>query len=345
MKFNLTLVSRTLIGALALSPVLAFAQGVIVPPPMPAGMAPAVAPAQGVSSAVPVAQKKETEIVEVNLSSASSSSPTSVVTPASQLQKPYSLPPVPLPTSTLSSPTSKSFTSSDIDAFEGLVVTPVSDSQLNRFVFPEPLEGLYFSEGAPLPQCSEEAAATDPCRPIFLNGKRVVLLQLRAGATGPVQMLAHLKSGRIITLNLAPGKGQGAIVRIDGAEDGASDTRLAEAYRESQFRSAKQTPAEINVDILSQIARGDIPAGFEPEYVGKTVRFEHFDVIPMSAWNNGSDLRAHLFQIRAHTETPVAIDSSLFRTPNVQALALDRDTITFDSPAMLYMLEHVSEGY
>lgn len=230
------------------------------------------------------------------------------------------------------------------DPFSGLVGTPVSDSQLNRFVFPEPIEGVYFQEGAPLPECPADAAPQDPCKPVFLNGKRMMLLQMRAGAKGPVQMLTHLHSGRIVTLNLMPAAGPGAIVRVDGAEDGASDARLAKATSAAgiQQGAGGMTASEQNVETLSRIARGDIPAGFEPVNVsGRPVRFELFDVIQMASWDNESGLRAHMFQVVAHTATPVAISPALFRHETVQALALDRETITNSEPAILYMLERV----
>lgn len=335
-------VTSTLLGVIVLAPVSAGVMAkTIVAPPVP----PAVAAAQPVSSAVPSAQANE--VIEVPASTfatpkaATMPSPLNFPAPVdSSLNKPKTLPPVPI-----TAPGAPSSQPALGDAFAGMVLTPVSDSQLNRFVFPESIEGIYFSEGAPLPSCGEHAGVQDPCKPVFLNNKRMMLLQLRAGARGPVQMLAHLESGRVVTLNLAPEPGPGAVVRIEGAEDGASDTRLAKAYRESKLTNANLTPAEQNVELLSQIAQGEIPAGFEAENIGVTVRFEHFDVIPMAAWGNGSDLKAHLFQIKGHSGAPVSIDSSLFRTPNVKALALDRDTITHDAPAMLYMLEQVKGAY
>lgn len=230
------------------------------------------------------------------------------------------------------------------DPFAGIVGTPVSDSQLNRFVFPEPVEGVYFPEGAPLPECAKDAGPQDPCKPVFLNGRRMMLLQLRAGAQGPIQMLVHLRSGRMTTVNLAPARGPGAVVRIDGAEDGASDTRLAEAKAQSRAAgngAGGMTTTEQDVALLSRFARGDIPAGFEPESVGKAVRYDLFDVVPMATWTNGANLRAHLMQVRPHGDMPVAVNPGLFRTPRVKALALDRDTITAKAPAILYILEQL----
>jgi len=231
-----------------------------------------------------------------------------------------------------------------VDPFAGIVGTPVSDSQLNRFVFPEAVEGVFFQEGAPLPECPEKAGEMDPCHPVFLNGKRVMLLQLRAGAKGPVQMLVHLKSGRITTLDLMPAAGPGAVVRVDGAEDGASDARLAEGKSGAGARgvnnSAGMVASEQNVEMLARIARGDIPAGFEAVAVdGQPVHFELFDVIQRASWDNGAGLHAHLFQVKAHGSTPVVISPALFRKENVKALALDRETITDTEPALLYMLE------
>jgi hypothetical protein len=235
-----------------------------------------------------------------------------------------------------------------LDPFAGIVGTPVSDSQLNRIVFPEAVEGVFFPEGAPLPECPEKAGDMDPCKPIFLNGKRMMLLQLRAGAKGPVQMLVHMKSGRVMNLDLMPAAGPGAVIRVDGAEDGASDTRLAEGKSGKGARGVNTATgmegSEQSVDMMSRFARGDIPAGFEPVAVsGKPVRFELFDVIIQATWDNGAGLRAHLYQVRAHGKTPVAINAGLFRQENVKALALDRETITNTEPALLYMLESVPE--
>lgn len=233
------------------------------------------------------------------------------------------------------------------DPFVGIVGTPVSASQINRFVFPEPVEGIFFQEGAPLPECPDNASAMDPCKPVFLNGKRVMLLQLRAGAKGPIQMVVHLKSGRFETLNLMPAAGPGAVIRLEGAEDGASDTRLAEASktpaaRPDAARAGGLTATEHNVELLARFARGDIPAGFEPVAVPSApVRFDLFDVLEQASWDNGSGLKVHLYQIKAHGTAPVAISTSLFRHENVKALALDRETITSQEPALLYMLELV----
>jgi hypothetical protein len=235
-----------------------------------------------------------------------------------------------------------------LDPFAGIVGTPVSDSQLNRFVFPEAVEGVFFQEGAPLPECPEGAGELDPCKPVFLNGKRMMLLQLRAGAKGPVQMLVHMKSGRVLNLDLMPAAGPGAVIRVDGAEDGASDTRLAEAKSGKGAagvnKAAGMEGSEQSVELMSRFARGDIPAGFEP--IGadsKPVRFELFDVILQASWDNGAGLRAHLYQVKAHGKTPVAINAGLFRQENVKALALDRETITNTEPALLYMLESAPE--
>jgi hypothetical protein len=221
----------------------------------------------------------------------------------------------------------------------------VSDSQLNRFVFPEPIEGVYFQEGAPLPDCPQNASETDLCHPVFLNGRRVMLLQLRAGAEGPVQMLVHLHSGRFLTMNLNPVPGPGAVVRADGAEDGASDERLAKASARTDGPGAGGMQAsEQYVDLLARFARGEIPTEFESETPGKPVRFPYFDIIPMAAWSDGDRTRVHLFKVRALGDTPVKVSSTLFKAPNIKALALDRDTITYKEPALLYAVEILPEA-
>jgi len=233
-----------------------------------------------------------------------------------------------------------------VDPFAGIVGTPVSDSQINRFVFPEAVSGVFFQEGAPLPECPEKATEMDPCKPIFLNGKRVMLLQLRAGAKGPFQMMVHMHSGQFTTMNLQPVPGPGALVRVGGAEDGASDARLAEgksgAGVPNPNAAGGMTASEQNVETLSRFARGDIPAGFEPAaFDSKPIRFELFDVIQQASWDNGAGVRAYLFQVKAHGNTPVVISPALFRSESVKALALDRETITNKEPALLYMLESV----
>ncbi len=233
---------------------------------------------------------------------------------------------------------------SHLEAFAGLATTPVSDSQLNRFVFPEPIEGVYFPEGAPLPTCPDNAAESDLCHPVFLNGRRVMLLQLRAGARGPVQMLVHLHSGKFLTLNLNPAPGPGAVVRADGATDGASDSRLADGQAaHSGEQSAGGAASEQYVDLLSHFARGDIPSAFEPEVPGQAVRFEYFDVIPMAVWGDGDRLRVHLFKVRALGDKPVKVNAALFKTKTIKAVALDRDTITYKNPALLYAVEVLPE--
>jgi len=232
-----------------------------------------------------------------------------------------------------------------VDPFAGVVGTPVSDSQLNRFMFPEPVEGVYFAEGAPLPECAENAGPKDPCKPVFLNGKKLMLLQLRAGAKGPIQMMVHLKSGRVIDLNLAPAQGPGAVVRVDGADDGVSDSRLAAAKQAEQSIGLGQGPsaAESHVALLSKFASGAIPAGYAPEVTRAAVRFDTFDLIPLARWSNGGALKANLYKVQGFGETPVAVSSNMFQTDSVKALALDRNAVTKSQPALLYVLEQVEE--
>lgn len=232
-------------------------------------------------------------------------------------------------------------TSPAADPFYGLKGTPVSDSQFNRFTFPEAVLGVYFPEGAPLAECPETLKPQDTCGPIFLNGRRVMLLQLLAGAKGPVQMVVHLHSGRVMDLNLMPVKGPGAVVRVDGAEDGVSDARRSEVARAG---SSAQGPAnEANVALLSKFARGDIPGGFSPESVVAPTRYQHYDLIPMAKWGDGSDYKVHMLQVVPHSGREVQIDVSMFRTDKVKAVALDRTTIRANQPATLYMLEHAGD--
>lgn len=370
MQFRITCLVAAAMFA-AGSPVASFAQGApIVPPPMPLGSS---APASAVTTQV----AEPTVLPPAQAPSINPAAATSQpVAPATLLE--VAIPAAPKPAAPVAAPTAalkpappgsksvkKASTKDDsapkdadaaeakkaklpTDPFAGIVGTPVSDSQLNRFIFPEPIEGIYFQEGAPLPECPDSAGAQDPCKPVFLNGKRMMLLQLRAGAKGPVQMLTHLASGRVVTLNLMPTAGPGAVVRVDGAEDGASDTRLAAGRSEAGVGNAKDaqglTASEQYVELLSRIARGDIPAGFEAMPVSaEPVRFSLFDATQQASWDNGAGLKAHMFQIKAHGDQPVAISAELFRHSAVRALALDRETITASEPAYLFMLEMVAE--
>lgn len=354
---------RLVVALMLAGPLTAYAQTVVPPPVMPGEKPLVAAPAQVNSVQPGIRSTNQADLIDIALPAASPA-----LAPPAEVKESLPLPAVKAPvaaeTTSLKTPakaSTKAPASTKVapqkapvaqhvkvekDPFAGLILTPVSDSQLNRFTFPEPIEGIYFSEGAPLPECPEDAGPQDPCKPVFLNGKKMMLLQFRAGAKGPVQMLAHLQSGRVITLNLAPGPGPGALVRVEGAADGASDSRLAKGAmtRQGAAQGLSTGLSENNVDLLSRFARGDVPGEFEQEGVGDPVRFEYFDVIPVTAWGNGDNLKVHLFQIRGHGNTPVAINSSLFRTENVQALALDRDTITYDAPALLYMLEYIPEA-
>lgn len=357
MRFN---PSQIFIAVLAMSlPAVTLAQtaSVVVPPPAPlvanpapasgtaSKAAPAVMPAASVTSANPAAVAggapvvtPPAPLVDIAIPQAPKPEANSDLKPKAPAQPQKAAKRTVKPSADEGSVAKKKAAP---DPFAGIAGTPVSDSQLNRFVFPEPIEGVYFQEGAPLPECPQEASEQDPCKPVFLNGKRMMLLQLRAGAKGPVQMLTHLHSGRIVTMNLMPVAGPGAVVRVDGAEDGASDNRLAAAAKSAGQPSAGLSSTEQDVALLSRFAKGDIPAGFEPEAVGGPIRFEYFDVIPLATWSNGSNMRAHLMQVKAFGSAPVAINAGLFRSENIRALALDKDTITESSPAQLYLLEYV----
>lgn len=339
--------TRMLVAVLALSfPAFALAQNVVPPPVQPGTVQsaqPTVAPPMGVSSANPAAAQVPAPVAPPTQNLIDIALPDAPKPSAADLKPTAPTQAVARKAAAKSSVVKAVNAPVKVDPYAGLVGTPVSDAQLNRFSFPEAVEGVYFPEGAPLSECPENAGPQDPCKPIFLNGKKLMLLQLRAGAKGPIQMLVHLASGRMLTLNLAPTAGPGAVVRIEGAEDGASDSRLASGSTSNAVtnQTAGAAASEAHVALLSQFAAGDIPAGFEPIVVGKPVRFEHFDVIPLASWDNGANLRAHLYTIPAHGATPVLLDASLFRNPNVSAIALDRDTATKTAPAQLFLLETV----
>lgn len=323
--FRLSAATLSIAGLFPLG--AANAQNIVPPPVAP----PAVVSSAAAGAAQGAAPASQQAPAATNVSTpAAVTAPALPAPPKTNLAKPA---PIPMEGSTR------------LDAFAGLNTTPVSDSQLNRFVFPEAIEGVYFPEGAPLPTCPENAAESDLCHPVFLNGRRVMLLQLRAGARGPVQMLVHLHSGTFLTLNLNPVPGPGAVVRADGATDGPSDSRLADGRASHAVaQSAGGAASEQYVDLLSQFARGDIPSAFEPEAPGQAVRFEYFDVIPMAVWGDGDRLRVHLFKVRALGDKPVKVSSALFKTNSIKAVALDRDTITYKNPAMLYAVEVLPEA-
>lgn len=346
--------THLLLAALAVS-IPAFALAQVVPPPTPPGRAvvpatPSVAPPTSVTSANPAAaapappSAPPQTLIDIALPDAPKAPPAVDLKPAAPRERTRAKTTAPPRV-----PAEEAQRAKPLDPFAGLIGTPVSDSQLNRFVFPDAVEGVFFPEGAPVPECPDKAGPMDPCRPVFFNGKRVMLLQLRAGAKGPVQMLVHLASGRFVELNLMPAAGPAALVRVDGAEDGASDARLMLATRSAGADSAggrnSMAASEQYVALLGRFASGDIPAGFETTALGERVRFDRFDVIPMASWSDGANLRAHLLQVQAHGEAQVLINAAFFRHANVRALALDREVITKSAPAQLYMLEFVpTEG-
>ena len=226
----------------------------------------------------------------------------------------------------------------DKSPFAGLSQTQVSDTQLNQFIFPEPVEGLYFPEGAPLPECPKNAQPQDPCKPIFLNGRKLLLLPLRVGAKGPIQMLAHMNSGRIISFNLAPAAGPGTLVRVDDSDYGASDARLA------RLRNAPETPADsgpsaADLALLGRFVQGDIVAGFEPIALAASTRLANFDLIPVATWSDGNKTKVHFLQVRPFADIPVSLNAAMFRGVGVRAVALAKDSATFQSPSMVYVLE------
>lgn len=338
----------------ALSVPLTASAGAVVAPPMPpvAGVAPAPATAKaGVAQGVP----SQAASVVVPPEKVQSLAPATAQNGIQISGKPTADQATPLtPTAPVTKPLvshkklSKKvkavgvIKSVKVSPYDSLKLVPVSNAMFNRFVFKEPVEGVFFPEGSPLPECPEKAGADDPCHPLFLNGKRVVLLQFRAGAKGPVQMLTSLHSGRLVEMYLAPAPGPGATVRDGNADDGPSDARLAEKANSLADKVTSLTASEQDVDMLSKFARGDIPAGFESEAVGPAARYEFFDVIPLAAWSDGVNWRVKLYNVKAFGDTPVAINNGLFRGENIRAVALDRDTITEKAPAQLYVLERLS---
>ena len=223
-----------------------------------------------------------------------------------------------------------------LSPFHGLAQTQVSDTQLNQFVFPEPVEGLYFPEGSPLPECPKDAKAQDPCKPVFLNGRQLLLLPLRVGAKGPVQMLVHLNSGRMVTFNLAPTQGPGTVVRVEGADYAASDARARKAAQ-----SEAASPSSADIALLEEFVNGKPSSGFESVAPNTATKLDRIDVIPMAAWSDGAKLKVHLWKLQARDGVAVALSAALFQAEGVKAIALDKEQTTKASPAFVYVLEQI----
>ena len=317
------------------NPAVATAPPVAVSAPVPPVAVANVTPPTPVSGVGEGLTKPQPELVTLDLPSKPEGEPLKPAAPApKKVKKPVKK------LKAVADPEITQFKPSD-DPFAGVLGMPVSDSQLNQFVFPEPVAGLYFPEGSPLPECGKDAAVSDPCKPVFLNGRRIVLLQLRAGAHGPVQMLVHMQSGAMQTLELMPARGPGSVIRIKGAEDGSSDERLAAAAATKP--AGGLAASEQDVALVAQFARGDIPGGYEPADVGETRRYDLFEVAPVAVWSNGSSLKVTLSQVKAYGAAPVAVNAGLFRGEGIKAVALDRETVTQTKPALLYQLEQLTE--
>ncbi len=206
----------------------------------------------------------------------------------------------------------------------------VSDYEFNTFVFPHPIKKIFFPAGSPVEG-----------RPVYLAENTQVMLQFTKGHTKPVQMVAELENGEVVTLRVAPRAVPGVAHAVNGAR---SRTSRAPARVEGSEASQAAAPRGEDIELLKQMmARNEPPAGFDPIKLPPPTRFDKFTVVPLAGWSDGASKRVLVFSLVGVPGQTAVVAPPQFYRPGITAVMLDGDVVDGQASPQLFVVEELND--
>lgn len=211
----------------------------------------------------------------------------------------------------------------------------VSDYEFNTFVFPVPLKRVLFPGGSPVGQ------------PIYLADNTQVMLQFTKGASKPIQMVAELENGSVVTLRLSPRSVPGISHAVNGARvrSGVSGINEPSTGRvvHGVGNEATASPNAADIELLKTIVtRGAAPDSFDPIRLPAPVQFDKFSVVPLSGWSDG-ERRILVFSLVAAAGQTAVVAPPQFYRPGISAVMLDGDVVDAQNSPQLYVVEELND--
>lgn len=207
----------------------------------------------------------------------------------------------------------------------------VSDHEFNTFAFPAAIKRIFFPAGSPVVG-----------KPIYLADNTQVMLQFAKGQDKPIQMVAELEGGAVLSLRLAPRAVPGVTHAVNGARlrsAASSDSRVVSGAGPSGMPAPKGEDIELLKSIAS---RGEPPAGFDAVKLPTPTRFDKFTVVPLSGWSDGSK-RVLVFSLVAAAGQTAVVAPPQFYRPGITAVMIDGDVVDANTSPQLFVVEELND--
>lgn len=209
----------------------------------------------------------------------------------------------------------------------------VSDYEFNTFAFPAAIKRILFPAGSPVVG-----------KPIYLADNTQVMLQFTKGSDKPVQMVAELDSGAVVTVRLVPRAIAGITHAVNGARVRSTAAPAADANVVKGAGVDKMpAPKGEDIELLKVVAaHGEAPSGFDPISLPQPTRFDKFTVVPLSGWSDGARRVLIFSLVAANGQTAVVAPPQFYR-PGITAVMVDGDVVDANTSPQLYVVEELQD--
>ena len=204
----------------------------------------------------------------------------------------------------------------------------VSDYEFNTFVFPDVIKRIYFPAGSPVVG-----------KPMYLSDNTQVLLQFAKGSGKPVQMVAELEGGQVVSMRLAVKSVPGTTHNVGGGK-----ARVASPKKADADSAQSATPRGEDIELLKGlVSSGQPPSGFDPVALPRPTRFDKFSVIPLAGWSDGVSKRVLVFSLVATPGQTAVVAPPQFYRPGISAVMIDGDVVDNNHSPQLFVVEELSD--
>lgn len=203
-------------------------------------------------------------------------------------------------------------------------VVAVSDFEFNTFIFPDTISRIFFPAGSPVVG-----------KPIYLQNNSQVMLQFAKGQSKPVQMVAELEGGGVVSLRVLPKAIPGVSHTVSA---GKPKVRRVES---GSSGAVSDSPRAEDIELLKAIATfGEPPDDFTPVPLPAPVRFDKFTVVPTASWSDESR-RILIFSVVAVPGQTAVLSPPQFYRPGVSAVIVDGDVVDDSNSPQLFVIEEL----
>ena len=198
----------------------------------------------------------------------------------------------------------------------------VSTRDYNVFAFPEPLRRAVLPPGAPLAG-----------KPLYMSHDQVLLLRFYPDNYRPVQMVAELRSGAVVTLSLVPDPDV-AGVRIHVQVNGA---RLPRQRKHSADPNSRFVPE------LARIVAGGKLSGYTPAPLPPERIYDRLVAKPVASSTAGETVITQ-YELTARHGKRSVVDPGQFSWPGVRAALLTGSVVDAHDSPFLYVVTRQHEA-